>query len=164
MKSTNTLIIIFLIIIIGCEKNDDGTYGKIVFYTNAQAMLNCGPFDVNVYIDDKRVGSLSNPVFNNESELNCTKSKFTIVINRPPGHYTCKATACSSLVWHNEIDVIEGTCTNVFLDIYDFRVSDGQSTKRIESRNGFPMNRVRLYARTLAAILGKPPGSTMDLI
>ena len=123
MKLKSTLILIlFYSILLSCEKNESEPNGKIVFYTNAQAMLNCGPFDVNVYIDDKKVGLLGNPVFN-EFQPHCSKSQFTIVINRPPGHYTCKATACGSLEWNKEIEVLEDTCLNVFLDIYSFHQS-----------------------------------------
>jgi len=119
MKAKITLIFILFFSILSCEKNDNGPIGKIIFYTNAQAMLNCGPFDVDVYLDDKKVGSLSNPVFNG-FEPNCSKSQFTIVVNRTPGHYTCKATACNSLEWLNEIEVSEDTCLNVFLNIDNF--------------------------------------------
>jgi hypothetical protein len=123
MKAIIILTLILSISILSCEKNDDGPSGKIVFYTNAQAMLNCGPFDVDIYLDDKKVGSISNPVFN-EFEPNCTKSQFTIVVNRTPGIYTCKATACNSLEWLNEIDVSEDTCLHVFLDINNFHQSE----------------------------------------
>jgi len=123
MKAAFILSLILFFTILSCEKSDDGPTGKIVFYTNAQAMLNCGPFDVDVYLEGKKVGSISNPVFNG-FEPNCSKSEFTIVVNRAPGGYTCKATACSSLEWVHEIEVIEDTCLRVFLDIYNFNQTE----------------------------------------
>jgi len=123
MKTAFILSLILFCAILGCEKSDNEPTGKIVFYTNAQAMLNCGPFDVDVYLEGKKVGSISNPVFN-EFEPNCSKSEFTIVVNRAPGSYTCKAMACSSLEWVHEIEVTEDTCLHVFLDIYNFNQTE----------------------------------------
>jgi hypothetical protein len=112
-------IIFFAFILLGCEKNDNSHNGKVVFYTNAQAMVNCGPFDVNIYIGDKKVGSLSNPLMEG-LEPDCGGSQYTLVIQKAPGHYTCRATACSSYECLKDFEIKADSCTFVFLDISEF--------------------------------------------
>jgi hypothetical protein len=112
-------IIFFAIILLGCEKNDNSHNGKVVFYTNAQAMVNCGPFDVNIYIGGKKAGSLSHP-FLGDSVPDCVVSQYTLVVEKAPGHYSCKATACSSNECIKNFEIKADSCTFVFLDIRDF--------------------------------------------
>lgn len=44
----------------GCKKDKESSIDstKVYFYTNAHLYVNCGPFDVNVYVDDKLCGTL----------------------------------------------------------------------------------------------------------
>ena len=44
----------------GCKKDKESSTDstKVYFYTNAHLYVNCGAFDVNVYVDDKLCGVL----------------------------------------------------------------------------------------------------------
>lgn len=140
MKAATFVLFILSITILSCENNNEGSFennndrpsGNIVFYTNAQAILNCGPFDVDIFLNNKKLGSISKPVFNG-FEPDCSRSQLTVLINQSPGTYTFKATACGSLEWSDEIEVTEGTCTYVFLDVNNFYQARGTFT---DSRDG----------------------------
>jgi hypothetical protein len=119
MKAKYFGILLFLFVLPGCEKNDNSHNGRVVFYTNAQALVNCGPFDVKIYIGDKLAGSLGSPMEEN-TEPECAKTKYTLVIEKAPGHYTSRATACSSYEYLKDFDIKADSCTFVFLDIRKF--------------------------------------------
>lgn len=90
---------------------------KIVFYTNAQAMLNCGPFDVDVYIDSTLIGSISEPYLN-DSVPECSQNSNTLLIEKDSGTYYYSATAnCNNYgVWTGTITIKPDTCYKIFLD------------------------------------------------
>ncbi len=140
MKAATIVFLILSISILSCENNNESSFddnhdspsGSIVFYTNAQAMLNCGPFDVDIFLNNKKLGSISKPAFDG-FEPNCSRSQFTVLINQSAGIYTYKAKACGSLEWSDEIEVLEGTCTYVFLDINNFYQARGTFT---DTRDG----------------------------
>ena len=65
------------------ESSSDST--KVFFYTTAQMILNCGPFGVDVYVDDNLQLDLE------ESEINCgydsvtqTKGNITYIRHTTP--------------------------------------------------------------------------------
>jgi hypothetical protein len=109
----------FALFLLNCEKNGQLPSGKIVFYTNAQAMVNCGPFKVNVFIGDEKVGSIEEP-FTEDNLPDCSNSSYTLVVHKEPGHYTCKAVGCNSLECIKSFEVVVDSCSYVFLDISDF--------------------------------------------
>lgn len=119
---TNFIFIFFLTITIlgSCDKKDEYSTkdGKIIFYTNAQAMLNCGPFDVDVYIGNSSVGSMSEPYID-DTQPECNNSSSTLMIERKPGFYTYTAKIdCGQYgEWNDEFVVISDSCTHIFLDI-----------------------------------------------
>ena len=44
-----------------CKKDKEcNDQVKVMLYTNAQMIVNCGPFNVDVYVDDKLCGILNN--------------------------------------------------------------------------------------------------------
>lgn len=119
MNAKHFVIIFLAFILLSCEKTDNSLNGKVVFYTNAQAMVNCGPFDVNIYIGDKKVGSLGNPI-EESIKPDCAGSQFTLIVQKAPGHYTCRATACNSHECLKDFEIKTDSCTFVFLDIREF--------------------------------------------
>lgn len=119
-------IIIFLFVIIffacSCDKNDDSPTetGNVIFYTNAQALLNCGPFDVDVKINDESFGSISE-AYIEDFHPNCTNTNSTLLIDKAKGSYKYTATIdCGQYgYWNGEFETIKDSCTYVFLDIND---------------------------------------------
>ena len=91
---------------------------KIVFFTNAQAILNCGPFDVNVYLDSTLVGSISEP-YMVDSFPDCSQKSNTLLIEKDSGTYHYSATAnCNNYAdWTGTISIKPDTCYKIFLDI-----------------------------------------------
>jgi len=83
------IVSIILITLISCEKKDEYNYdGEVSFYTNAQAFLNCGEFDVDVYIDGNKIGALSKPVpiLATDKQPDCG-SPLTLTIKKEIGEY-----------------------------------------------------------------------------
>ena len=95
--------------------------GKVVFYTDAQAMVNCGPFIVDIYIGDDLEGSISEP-YVEESIPDCINSTLTVVLEKETGVYNYTAIAeCGQYgMWSGEINILPNTCSVVFLDINDW--------------------------------------------
>lgn len=101
----------------GC-KEEVAEKGSVLFYTNAQAMLNCGPFDVNVYVEDELVGILSEP-YVKSSEPECIQTFYSVFVNNNVGTYRYKATFdCGNYgEWTGEVIITSGSCIKVFLDV-----------------------------------------------
>ncbi len=121
MKANFIFICFLTITIIGsCDKKDEYSTkdGRIVFYTNAQAMLNCGPFDVDVYIRNNSVGLISEPYID-DTPPECNNSSSTLMIERKPGFYAYNAKInCGQYgEWSDEFEVVSDSCTHIFLDI-----------------------------------------------
>ncbi len=121
MKANFIFIIFTTLIILGsCDKKNENSTndGKIVFYTNAQAMLNCGSFNVDVYIGDDFVGSIAEP-YVNKTKPEFVNSPSTLMIKRNTGRYTYTAKIdCGQYgEWHGEFEVLSDSCTQIFLDI-----------------------------------------------
>ena len=79
-------ILILASFLTSCEKQ--GT-GKVTFYTNAQAVLNCGSFNVEVYINKTLVGTIKKPFLplGESPKCNSSNSDSTLVIEKPEGDY-----------------------------------------------------------------------------
>jgi hypothetical protein len=104
----------------GCEKddNDSSKTGNVVFYTNAQAMLNCGPFNVDVYIENDSVGSISEP-YVDDTYPDCINSTMTVKLENKVGiyNYTARMDCGQYGEWKGELEILTDSCSYVFLDI-----------------------------------------------
>ncbi|WP_080903385.1 hypothetical protein [Parabacteroides sp. Marseille-P3160] len=120
LKMISFFILLLILTGIGCEEKETGlTSGKVIFYTNAQAMVNCGPFNVTVYVDNNDVGFISNPYVadNLPDAINTTS---TIVLEKTKGKYsyTAKMDCGQSGTWTGEFE-IRNNNVYIFLDIKD---------------------------------------------
>ncbi len=99
-------------------KESDSNKGNVIFYTNAQALLNCGPFNVDVYIDSNLVGSITN-AYVDEIKPDCIESDFTIKAEMAVGDYKYYAVPnCGNFNnWSGEFNVFHDSCNYIFLDI-----------------------------------------------
>ena len=114
------LLIIILFSVINCEKNDDYD-GEVTFYTNAQALLNCGPFDIYVYVVGEKVGTLSQPlpILETDPQPNCG-DPLTLTIKKKKGDYSFSAEGeCGyeNLSWEGDFQIMKDSCTRIFLDL-----------------------------------------------
>ncbi len=127
MKQLNFLLMVMFLTGISCSKTESednllieslNKKSKIVFFTNAQAILNCGPFDVNVYLDSTLVGSISEP-YMVDSFPDCSQKSNTLIIEKESGTYHYSATAnCNNYAdWSGTISIKPDTCYKIFLDI-----------------------------------------------
>lgn len=119
MKLKLVIVFSLTMILLNCEETESPSTGTVVFYTNAQAMLNCGPFEVNVFIGDNKVGSIDEPYIGDE-QPDCSNSSYTLIVHKEPGQYNCKAIGCSSLECLKNFEVVADSCSYVFFDISEF--------------------------------------------
>ncbi len=119
MKSFIIVFCSFVIMLlpIGCKQERPGT---AVFYTNIQSYLDCGAFEVNIYIGDKHIGSIAGP-FLGDTLPECINTDFSLVFELEPGYYNCKATGCSSIFSIKKFNIVSDSCTYVFFDHTDFK-------------------------------------------
>ena len=115
--------IMYLITLISCEKKDEyKNDGEVSFYTNAQAFLNCGEFDVDVYIDSIKIGVLSKPlpILATDKQPDCG-DPLTLTIKKKTGEYVYSAEGkCgSNLKWEGDFQIMKDSCTKIFLNITD---------------------------------------------
>nr|WP_319509620.1 hypothetical protein [uncultured Draconibacterium sp.] len=120
------LTIFFLLLIIcsfllSCEKDSDKNTGNVLFYTNAQAMLDCGPFDVEIYIDGALEGIIEKPVTQASENVDCSfgNSEFVLVIEKPEGDYefTAKLTCSENAEYLGEFSAKKDSCSVVYIDL-----------------------------------------------
>ena len=104
----------------GCDKdnNDSSETGNVVFYTNAQAMLNCGPFNVDVYIENDSVGLISE-AYVDDTYPDCLNSTMTVKFENKVGiyNYTARMDCGQYGEWKGELEILPDSCTYIFLDI-----------------------------------------------
>jgi len=100
------------------QKEQEKLKSNLVFYTNAQAILNCGPFEVDVFIDNVPVGSISYPYINEELP-DCFQSDNTLLIEKDTGtyNYFAKATCNNYIQWSGIIHANPDSCSKVFFDM-----------------------------------------------
>ncbi len=100
------LLLIICLLLFSCEKDTDKNTGNVLFYTNAQAMVNCGPFDVEIYIDGALEGVIEKPVTQASENIDCSSgnSEFVLVIEKPEGDYefTAKLTCSDNVEYLGE--------------------------------------------------------------
>jgi len=122
-----THIILFLLLttsfaVVSCDDNTDNSEGegRIVFYTDAQAKLNCGPFDVEIFIENDFVGSISEPYLNDTSPEG-KDSTLTVIVEKQAGvyEYTAKMDCGNYGQWTGEFEISPNLCSMVFLGIND---------------------------------------------
>lgn len=120
----------------GCKKDKESSIDstKVYFYTNAHLYVDCGPFDVNVYVDDKLCGTLRlsateefNPCekgedeFFNEDEVEKIEDGFFLEVEVEKNReHTYKAVSeCgTSKELKGEFCFSDDECHSVFLDFY----------------------------------------------
>jgi hypothetical protein len=107
-----------------CDKNETDSekeYGNVLFYTNAQFLLNCGEFDVDVYIDDLKKGVISKPFLPLDSIPSCetTDTNTTLKLNMEVGNYNYSADFyCSNNnQWTGNFDIKKDSCTIIYLNL-----------------------------------------------
>lgn len=125
MKTTILKISAFVLLLVfvgvGCEKEKNiSKKGKVIFYTNAQAMLNCGPFDVTVYIDNRVASTISSPYTDNVLP-DPTESTSTLILEEDTGkhRYTAKMDCAQYGTWTGDFEIHDNSIKYVFLDIKD---------------------------------------------
>lgn len=94
---------------------------NLMFYTNAQYVVNCGLFDVDVFIDGIMIGSISTPyIFDYEPVCTQGSSDEFLVFDMEPGTYNYSAvgTCGGNMEWNGTITVESGTCYKIFLDAF----------------------------------------------
>ena len=115
------LLILSLTLLSNCERSKNGS-GDVIFYTDAQAWVNCGPWNVHVFVDEEKVGILSEPALFDPSttQPNCGDT-LTITVNKPVGSYNYSAEGdCSTnLRWEGSFEIEKDNCTRVYIDIHD---------------------------------------------
>jgi hypothetical protein len=117
---TGISLIIILSSLISCDKNDEYD-GRATFYTNAQALLNCGSFEVSVYVDGEEFGTLSQALAPKETDPvpNCG-APLTLTIKLKKGDYTYSAEgecAYEKFSWEGDFRIVKDSCTRIFLDL-----------------------------------------------
>ena len=83
--------------------------------------MNCGPFDVYVYVDGENVGILSQPlpILETDSQPNCG-DPLTLTIKKKKGDYSFSAEGeCGyeNITWEGDFKIVKDSCTRIFLDL-----------------------------------------------
>ncbi len=121
------LLLISLAFLFKCCKKTTDT-GNVIFYTNAQALMNCGPFDVHVFIEGREVGILSQPHLPLDDTPSCSAvdTPDVLVISKKPGFYNCTVKFdCSSFPdWNSSFEIKTDSCSRVFIDVQVIDMTD----------------------------------------
>lgn len=127
-KPFNSLIINCILIyffVISCSKQEATTnaeYGNVLFYTNAQYALNCGIFDVNIYIDDSFQGAINIPylsIYKPPCESIDTAGLLKITIEKGTHNYYADY-CCSDPPKRvtGQFTIEQDSCVLIFQDVY----------------------------------------------
>ncbi len=119
------IVLLFLPIIIalfGCNE-ESGLFsetGSVVFYSDAHALLNCGPFDMDIFLNDNKIGSLSDS-YDGSDDPPCKNSSSTVKHKLKIGDYEYRATIdCNDNgEWNGIFTIGADSCTQVFIDAQD---------------------------------------------
>jgi len=121
MRISLIISILTIATLISCDKDDDNITGKVTFYTNAQAVLNCGSFDVEIYIDNSLIGTIEEPYLplDETPKCNSNSSKTLLVIEKPEGDYefTARLTCSETLKYMGDFKVKKDSCSLVYIDL-----------------------------------------------
>lgn len=114
--------LLFLVLIICCEKDNSYDKGKVLFCTNSY-LINC-PFSIDVYINNDCIGTLTAASSYSQVDCCCPDSLFIgLIIEKKVGIYSylAKEINCvgSNKVnnWTGEFKIKKDSCTIIFLDI-----------------------------------------------
>ncbi len=120
-------ILTFLIAIMtfcSCDKNESETekgYGYVLFYTNAQFLLNCGEFDVNIFINGSNKGSINQaflPIDEiPECEVNDTNRTLKIKLETGDYDYSADFYCSNNKQWDGDFTIKKDSCSIIFLDL-----------------------------------------------
>ncbi len=123
MKAIKIIIIVLsLALYSSCSdtnKSED-EYGYVLFYTDAHFYMNSDQFDVDIYINEEKVGILkypfpigSIPDCNNNDTLN------TLKLNLESGRYKYSARCpnYTTMSWDGFFEIHNDSCTIIFLKL-----------------------------------------------
>ena len=118
------IYIFCILFFMGCdgEDNKEVNVGKIIFYSNAQLCMNCGSFELEVYLEDNLEGIIKNPTYSIEQpspDCNTKSSDFFLVLEKPEGEYEYEAFAdCSgNSIAKGTFSVKTDSCSLVFINV-----------------------------------------------
>ena len=121
MKKIIIIPILLILLFTSCEKDKNENSGKVTFYTNAQAVLNCGPFDVDIYINNSLIGTIKEPYLplDDTPECNSNSSETLLVIEKSEGDYefTARLTCSETLKYMGDFKVKKDSCSLVYIDL-----------------------------------------------
>ncbi|NOU59653.1 hypothetical protein [Marinifilum caeruleilacunae] len=126
-----SILSFLILILIGCSDDDpilelkDTRTGQLLFYTDIQAMANCGEFDVIIQINQDSVGVLHKPYLANTLPER-SSSDTTLLLSLDVGKVNYKALfPCGNGgYWTNEVEVLPDSCIYIFLDVDDLKLND----------------------------------------
>lgn len=124
MKNKILILLLFLSLLICCEKDNSYDNGKVLFCTNSY-LINC-PFSIDVYIDNDFMGTLTAASSYAQVDCCCPDSLFIgLIIEKKVGtyDYLAKETNCagSNKVnnWTGELKIKKDGCSMIYLDIIE---------------------------------------------
>lgn len=110
-----------------CKKDKESNDTvKILFYTNAQMIVNCGPFNVDVYVDDKLVGTLENPYSDKKVSIPCdikdeNGSILAVEVEKGKDHtYIAKGDCKTNMTCSGGFCFTDFDCQSIFIDFSDY--------------------------------------------
>jgi len=121
----SVIIILAASLVLSCEGNDS-MQGEVAFYTSAQALLNCGPFDVIVFIEGEEAGKISEPFTSliPEDRPYCGDT-ITLTLEKEKGTYSYSAygdCGANGIFWEGIFEIKPDECTMVYLSMDDIIV------------------------------------------
>lgn len=126
MKPFVSYICLLSLIFLGScdEKEHDlliNDYGSVLFYTDAQFLVNCGQFDIDVYINDSFAGKIKKPFLPIDSAPTCesenSDSVLKIKMNAGTYNYSANFYCSDKMQWSGNFDIKKDCCTKIFLDL-----------------------------------------------
>ncbi len=118
MKGRIFLWFCFLLLTVSSVSCDtDPEQGNIVFYTQIQSILNCGEFDVDIMLENEKIGTLEKPYFPIDGLPDCEAidDGTVLSLNLPEGEFqfiaigNCGGDLRDTII----ISVIESECSVV---------------------------------------------------
>jgi hypothetical protein len=92
---------------------------QLLFFTNAQFLVNCGMFDVEIYIDSVYKGKIEMPYYGS-SEPDCIQTESTLLVELENNKqskikYIAKGLGCN-MVLEEEVIIEPNVCNKIFID------------------------------------------------
>ncbi len=125
---TMSYLLCFLIAIntfYGCDEVDNENTGEIVFWKFTD-LLDCGPVEVNVIIDDKSVGTIYYDFQPYDSIPDCG-SENCLTVTKAIGTYNylaecyCGTHKTKIGYWSDTFEVKQDSCTKIYLDFREIQ-------------------------------------------